>query len=215
MRYQKSITFFNLPNAVVLWALVMAIIFLLVNIFSLFDKTTIIQQYMFLPWRDWQWQVFSGIWPYQIITYGFLHGNISHLLFNVVVGVVFSKVIYDALSGWGWGFVFFTGLCGGAIFHLLTTASDIGIIGSSAGVAAWIGASLFLAVNDIAMPPPFETKSRAMFFIIFFLALNFLTALTANRLADTAISNAGHLGGLVFGYLAAWGIILITSHLRR
>ena len=170
------------------------------------------QQFIFVPIRDLQFLTGGNFsFPYQIITYGFLHHDTSHLMVNIAMGLVFSKMVYQPLGDWRWGLVFLVGLLGGAAFHVVSAgglSAAVGIMGASAGVAGWLGASLFLTINHVTMPPPFQERRRALFFIIFFIAMNFFAASLGNKFLDTAISNAGHLGGLLAGFLTAWATML-------
>ncbi|MDI9314418.1 MAG: rhomboid family intramembrane serine protease [Hydrotalea sp.] len=212
MSKKKSAPFFNLPPLVTAWAFLNLIIFLVIRLLPAQLADDLNQQFIFVPTRDLDFFSdghFSP--PYQIITYGFLHHDSAHVLFNIAMGVVFSKMIYQLLGMWRWALVFVSGLLGGAALHIISSgglSAAVGIMGASAGVAAWLGASLFLIVSRITMPAPFDDRNRALFFIIFFIAINFLAALVENNFIDTPISNAGHLGGLLAGFLTAWAVML-------
>ncbi|MCX8515646.1 MAG: rhomboid family intramembrane serine protease, partial [Alphaproteobacteria bacterium] len=140
---------------------------------------------------------------FTLISYGFVHYNLTHLLWNISFGAVFSKVVYPALGAFNWALVFVAGLVGGAIFHFLTSDNQMGIIGCSAGVAAWLGAGVLFTIKKIPMPAPFNNRGFTIFFIVFFIGFNFIGAVVNNIFTTTPISNYGHLGGLLFGFVTA------------
>ena len=212
MNEKKNAPFFNLPAAVTIWAALNIAIFLISSLLPSQQLSLLNQQFIFVPLRDLGF-LNQGIvsFPYQLITYGFLHHDSAHLLFNLTMGLVFSKMIYQPLGWWRWSLVFVAGLLGGAILHVISSGgltAAVGIMGSSAGVAGWLGASLFLTINRVTMPPPFQERKRTLFFIVFFIAINFLAATIENHFVSSRISNASHFGGLFGGFLTAWATML-------
>ncbi len=218
--------FINLPTPVTAWAMVQVAIFIVLYFVHHIYQEKIIQQFIFVPLRDmgflygapinlpwllsWDGLLHGGV-PYQLITYGFLHHDMNHLAFNVVIGLVFSKMIYPQLGGARWFAVFIIGLLGGAALHIMTIGAaggGVGLMGASGGVAAWLGAALWLVLFNKSLPPPFQQRRYALFFIIFFIAVNFLGALLENNFGNQVISNAGHLGGLLFGFIGTWLLML-------
>ncbi len=216
--------FINLPAWVTAWAMVQVLIFIVLYFLHPVYQEEIIQQFIFVPLRDmgflygvplslsWplSWDSLAQALPYQLITYGFLHHDVNHLVFNVVIGLVFSKMIYAQLGGARWFVIFIIGLLGGAAFHIMTIGAggEVGLMGASGGVAAWLGAALCLVLYNKPLPSPFEERRYALFFIIFFIVVNFLGALLENNFGNRLISNAGHLGGLLFGFLGTWLLML-------
>jgi len=160
-----------------------------------------IQQYLFLRPHD---VVHGHI--YQLVTYGFLHGNFWHLFFNMLMLWMFGSMLEIP---WGsrkfWEFYLF-GVVGaglgtvilaytiGSVIHL---TPSIPTIGASGGIyAIFMAAAMLFGDQEVFMFPfPVAIRLKYMVGILAFIAL-------AGALGDTgATANAAHLSGLLFGYL--------------
>jgi membrane associated rhomboid family serine protease len=85
---------------------------------------------------------------YRLVTYMFLHGNVLHLLFNMIFLFVFADNVEDAMGHVR--FILFYLLCGiiAALVHCALTATpDLPMIGASGAVSGVIGAYLLLHPN--------------------------------------------------------------------
>jgi membrane associated rhomboid family serine protease len=83
-----------------------------------------------------------------LLTYMFLHGNILHLLGNMVFLWVFGDNVEDAMGHWR--FLLFYLLCGvfaGLAHAFMRQGSDVPMIGASGAVAGVIAAYLMLHPN--------------------------------------------------------------------
>ena len=143
------------------------------------------------------------------VTYMFLHGSWSHLLFNMIglltIGTAIEKqyglkrflLIYfvgGILGGLGW--VLFSGL------HSATPC-----IGASAGVLALVGA--FVVKNPklkLIIFLPFPIPMRAWLLAVFI----FITNAIEIFVKQTNIAASAHLIGIVFG--AILGLIILKSN---
>jgi membrane associated rhomboid family serine protease len=143
---------------------------------------------------------------YQLITYGFLHGSIWHLLFNMLALWMFGSMLESAWGGRKfWEFYLF-GVVGagittvviaytfGSVLHL---SPDVPTLGASGGIYAIFMATAMLFGNREAFlfPLPFAIKLKYLVAIMGFIAL--VSALSGP--GETA--NVAHLGGLLFGYI--------------
>lgn len=149
---------------------------------------------------------------YQLITHMFLHGNFSHLFFNMFALYMFGS----ALEGhWGRNrfllFYFFAGL-GGAVFQVISWKVGlmgmspveqqfflsmpfrvIGASGAVFGVLAGFG-MLFPNVELMLLFPPIPI--RAKYFVIIYGLLEIVLGLSN---LQTGVAHLAHVGGLVFG----------------
>jgi len=85
---------------------------------------------------------------FRLLTYMFIHGNIWHLLGNMVFLFVFGDNVEDALGHFR--FVVFYLLCGviAAVVHsAVTVAPDVPLIGASGAIAGVVGAYAVLHPN--------------------------------------------------------------------
>lgn len=143
-----------------------------------------------LAWREpWRW-----------ITYQYLHGGVSHIFWNLI-GIYFFLPPLEKLWGWRRSFAFYTlgGIAAGVTFGIISVFDhQIGfLIGASGAIMACIGAVALLFPDMSIWLVIITIPIRAVAIII---ALWF--ALTV--VADHNLSNAAHLGGLAFGFLAPY-----------
>jgi len=152
--------------------------------------------------------------PYQIVTHMFMHGNLSHLFFNMFMLATFGPML-EAL----WGskrFLFFYLFCGiGAILvHLLfwyfeisgldafqyslylqQSGSVVGASGALFGVLVAYG-MYFPNQQLMLLFPPIPMK--AIYLVIFSIVLELVMVAQG---AQTHIAHFAHLGGALFGFL--------------
>ena len=146
-----------------------------------------------------------GIW--QLLTYGFLHGGIGHLFFNMFALYMFGLPIEQA-----WGtrrFVVYYLACivGAGLVQLLTAAITGGIyptIGASGGVFGLLLAFGMMYPNQRIMLlfPPIPMKAK--WFVIGYGLLTLYFGLTGTM---SGVAHFAHLGGMLFGLalILYWG----------
>lgn len=140
--------------------------------------------------------------PWRWITYQYLHGGAGHFFFNML-GLFFFLPMLE--SRWGWqktlGFYTLGGITA-ALFYLVLGLlfpqfSGSGLIGASGSVFAIIGGcALFYPDRTVILFFfPITMRALAGLYGVFFLLSTF---------ADRNFSDAAHLGGLLFGFLAPY-----------
>lgn len=140
--------------------------------------------------------------PWRWITYQYLHGGAGHYFFNML-GLFFFLPWLESRWGWQKTLVFYSlgGIVAGLFYVLLALAFPLhagpGLIGASGSVFAIIGGcALFYPDRRIIfLFFPITMRALAGLYGLFFLLSTF---------ADRNFSNAAHLGGLVFGFLAPY-----------
>lgn len=143
--------------------------------------------------------------PWQLITYAFLHGGISHLLLNMLMLVMFGAALEHYWGGQRFLIFYLVSAVGAALVQLV--ASEY-MLGSTQQVTSVIGASgaLFAVLVGYGMHfpnqrvmlliPPIPMKARTL--VILFAVLQIVLGFTG-WMPDTAIFT--HIGGLVIGFL--------------
>lgn len=139
-----------------------------------------------------------AVW--ELVTYMFLHGGISHILWNMFALWMFGSMLEQA-----WGtrrflqLYFFSGIGAGVCVALLAFVfggAGVATIGASGAI---FGVMLACAVmwpdQIILFNFLFPIKMKYMVMIIG--AIAFLGAWNPN----SGVSNIGHLGGMLFGYI--------------
>ncbi len=140
-----------------------------------------------------------GIW--QLLTYGFLHGDLTHIAFNMFGLWMFGS---DLERLWGsQRFLTYYIVCvvGAAIIQLIVAAIQGGIyptVGASGGLFGILLAYGLTFPNRIVVPlfPPIPM--RAITFVVVFGALELFLGFSG---AAPGIANFAHVGGMLFGFL--------------
>jgi membrane associated rhomboid family serine protease len=150
-------------------------------------------------------RLFKGL-VFQVLTWIFLHGNLSHLLFNCLGFWMFGSLLEET-----WGtkrftkFVFMTGILTGflvALFSLMDPGSySAPTIGASGVVFAILIAVSRLFPNQIVLfffvfPMPMR------YFAYLMIGLEFYALYSSNQ---SGVSNIAHLSGAAVGYLLSGG----------
>jgi membrane associated rhomboid family serine protease len=139
--------------------------------------------------------------PWQLLTYGFLHGNLTHIAFNM-----FGLWMFGRDLEWLWGprrFLTYYLICvvGAGMIQLLVAATQGGLyptVGASGGLFGLLLAYGLTFPNRIVVPlfPPIPM--RAITFVVVFGLLELYLGLSGNA---PGIANFAHLGGMLFGFL--------------
>ena len=151
------------------------------------------------------WPLGAGFMPWQLVTYAFLHGDIAHLLFNMLALLMFGAPVEHT-----WGekrFLTFYAVCvvGAALCQLAVgawTMSQGGqaypTLGASGGVFGLLLAygMLFPHQRVMLLIPPIPMKARTL--VIVYGAIALLLGFTA---LQPGVAHFAHLGGMLFGWL--------------
>lgn len=140
-----------------------------------------------------------GFW--QLLTYGFLHGNLTHIAFNMFGLWMFGQ---DLERLWGsQRFLIYYLVCvvGAGLIQLLVAALQGGIyptVGASGGLFGLLLAYGLTFPNRIVVPlfPPIPM--RAITFVVVFGLLELFLGVSGTA---PGIANFAHLGGMLFGFL--------------
>ncbi len=156
-----------------------------------------------LVWKDY------FIW--QLGTYIFLHGGLSHLLFNLLALWMFG----GELEGY-WGsrkftqYFFFCGIGAGLCTVLLTPFQSFPVIGASGAIYG-----LLLAFGWLFPRRPiyvyFLFPIPAKYFVIIFGLIELFSSMEGT---GGGVAHLTHLGGLLFG-LIYLGVPRIRQRIRR
>ena len=154
------------------------------------------------------WPVGSGFFtPWQLLSYGFLHGSFNHLFFNMFAVWMFGTPLERS-----WGsqrFLTYYGVCvvGAGIIQLLVQLFEGGIyptIGASGGVFGLLLAYGVMWPNNRIFLIFFPVPIQAKWFVLIYGGIELLFGVTR---AMPGIAHFAHLGGMIFGavLLYKWG----------
>ena len=146
------------------------------------------------------WPLGSEFAPWQVLTYGFLHGSLMHLLFNMFGLYMFGS---DIESVWGrrrYVFYYLTCVISAAIAQLTVTwltGSVYPTVGASGGVFGLLLAfgMMFPRRVVVLLIPPVPLPAWLFVTLYGLIELYFGITGTASGVAHFA-----HLGGMVGGY---------------
>lgn len=191
---------FNAFNAFEKIIAVNIIIFIIAALVKVFAKTSNALSFLKLPVDvvDFLFQ------PWSIITYGFLHYDFFHILFNLLILYYISRVLLNlfrpkmALS------IYFLGIISGGLAFLLVynvlpsefLQTTGGLVGASAGIRALIiFLGVYMAETEVRV---FVINVKLKYIAMILVALDVLGLFTMNQ-----GGNVAHLGGALLGYLYA------------
>jgi membrane associated rhomboid family serine protease len=150
-----------------------------------------------------------GFWPWQLVSYSFLHGSFGHLFFNMFALWMFGVQIENRWGSQRFAMFYFACVLGAAFTHLLfvpggTTINTtqglveaaVPTVGASGGVYG-----ILLAFGMMFPNQPiyiyFLFPIKAKWLVIGFGALELYSAVTGTA---AGVANFAHLGGMVFGF---------------
>lgn len=143
------------------------------------------------------WPIGSGLfYPWQVVTYIFLHANLMHIFFNMFALWLFGQGVENL---WGtkrfvW-FFFITGV-GAAVTQMVIGGGGpvIGASGAVFGILLAFG-MMFPDRYIVLLFPPIPIKAK--YFVIIYGAIEFISGVGG---FSVGIAHFAHLGGMLFGY---------------
>lgn len=145
-----------------------------------------------------------GFLPWQVLSYGFLHGNFMHIFFNLFALVMFGSAIEAVWGRRRFAVYYFTCLAGAGLVQLLVATLSvqqggqpyptIGASGAVFGVLLAFGL-MFPNQRILLIFPPIPM--RAMTFVILYGALELFLGVTRTQ---SGVAHFAHLGGMAFGF---------------
>jgi len=142
--------------------------------------------------------------PWSLLSYMFLHANLWHLLFNMIMLYVAGDLCCRYMGSRRFGWIYFlSGIMGGLFFLLCYNIfpvfynSHSTLVGASAGVLGVFMAVAAYAPNQQVYVWPFRrTPVRMKWLALIFLALDLLSITGYNSGGHFA-----HIGGAITGFL--------------
>jgi membrane associated rhomboid family serine protease len=147
------------------------------------------------------WPLGGGFLPWQVVTYAFLHGSVTHLFFNMLGLWMFGSELERL-----WGqkrFIQFYGasVLTAAAAQLLVAALTDSVyptVGASGGLFGLLLAFGMMFPNRTIMPlfPPIPMKAKV--FVAIYGGLELLFGVTGTM---SGVAHFAHLGGMLGGFL--------------
>lgn len=157
--------------------------------------------------------------PWTWLTFQFVHGSIDHLLLNLLGLVLLSPVFEDRVGSPRWAVLFFGGgAVGAALFLALNAGARTILLGASAGLMAVLGAFGRIYPRDriaLFLPIPGVPSLPVIHVVIGFLVLEMALSLSRAVLPASTVAWEAHVGGILFGFIAAPFVMRIPSRRGR
>jgi membrane associated rhomboid family serine protease len=150
----------------------------------------------------------GALWPlgpdfaaWQIVSYGFLHGGLTHLLFNMLGLHMFGGDVERIIGPRRFAFLYFASVICAALAQLAVnaaTASPWPTVGASGGLfgVMLVFALLFPKAKIVPLIPPIPMP--AWLFVSLYAGLELWMGVTGTM---QGVAHFAHLGGLVGGVL--------------
>jgi membrane associated rhomboid family serine protease len=143
----------------------------------------------------------SPFMPWQLLTYGFLHGNTTHIFFNMFGLWMFGRDLEQFMGSQRFLVYFLVCVVGAGIVQLIVAGMQGGLyptVGASGGVFGILLAYGLTFPNRIVVPlfPPIPM--RAITFVFIYGLLELYLGVSGGA---PGVANFAHLGGMLFGFL--------------
>ena len=176
-----------------LWIILLNII---ISLYALYVDGRVFDKGMLRPYR----MIRKQTW-YEVITSGFLHANLTHLLVNMFVLYFFGSVMEGVLGPVHFLMLYFSGLLVSSIPSLVKHRDnpDYATIGASGAVEAVLFSFIFVFPTEKLMLILLPIPIPAWFFGLAFLAYSIFEG----RRGKGNVNHAAHIAG------AVWGIVYL------
>ncbi len=155
--------------------------------------------YHFALWPTGSPRVEFHVW--QLLSYGFLHGNLNHIFFNMFGLWMFGRDIERMMGARRFLIYYLTCVIGAGIVQLIVAGTQDVIyptIGASGGVFGILLAFAMAFPNRVIMLlfPPIPMKAK--YFVLMYGLLELYLGLSGRA---PGVANFAHLGGMFFGFM--------------
>ncbi|RFF27175.1 MULTISPECIES: rhomboid family intramembrane serine protease [unclassified Wenzhouxiangella] len=149
----------------------------------------------------------TGFAPWQLVSYGFLHGGIGHLFFNMFALYMFGLPVERVWGARRFLVYYFVCMIGAAVIQLTVAAvtgevyPTIGASGAVFGLLLAFG-MMFPNSTIMLLIPPIPMKAK--YFVIGYGLLTLFFGMTGTM---AGVAHFAHLGGMLFGFglILYWG----------
>jgi len=143
----------------------------------------------------------SPFMPWQLLTYGFLHGDTTHIFFNMFGLWMFGRDLEQFMGSQRFLIYFLVCVVGAGVIQLIVAGMQGGVyptVGASGGVFGILLAYGLTFPNRIIVPlfPPIPM--RAITFVFVYGLFELYLGVSGGA---PGVANFAHLGGMLFGFL--------------
>jgi membrane associated rhomboid family serine protease len=165
-----------------------------------------LERFAFIPALMRQ-MVEAGQYPVQhllrLVTYPFVHGNVTHVLFVVVILLALGKMVGEVFRWWAVVVIFFSAAVVGALAFMAVPGNDAPLFGGYPAVFGLIGGFTFLLWVNLAAVG--ANRYRAFTLIGFLLAFQWLFGLLFGGGYEWVADLAGFVTGFLLSFVVSPG----------
>jgi membrane associated rhomboid family serine protease len=147
------------------------------------------------------WPLGADFMPWQLLSYAFLHGNVTHLLFNMFGVYMFGSDIERVWGSKRYLTYYIICAISAAVAQLVVAALTGAVyptIGASGGVFGLLLAFAMLFPRRMVVPLIPPIPMRAPIFVAIYGAIELFLGVTGTQ---QGVAHFAHLGGMAGGYL--------------
>ncbi|MDF3980874.1 rhomboid family intramembrane serine protease [Luteibacter sp. PPL554] len=151
-----------------------------------------------------------GFHVWQLVTYGFLHGSVLHIVLNMYGLYMFGSLIEGVMGARRFAIYYFTCLVAAAVaqlavLYLFEPERMFPTVGASGAIFGLLGAFAMLFPREKLMLIPIPIGIPAWLFVTLYGVAELIFGITGTL---AGVAHFAHLGGLVAGLalLWAWGV---------
>lgn len=145
---------------------------------------------------------YGSFWPWQLVSYAFLHGGLGHILFNMFALWMFGVQLENSWGTRRFAIFYFACVVGAGIIQVIVASIEPGYyptIGASGGVFG-----ILLAFGMMFPEQPiylyFLFPIKAKWFVIGYGVIELIGGVQSVG-GGSSIAHFAHLGGMLFGFL--------------
>jgi len=173
-----------------------------VYLLQMLTGDTLIVHFALWPLGASQFADVPGFEPWQLVTYSFLHGGLTHIAFNMLALWMFGGPIEQLFGSRPFALYYFVCVIGAAVAQLLVvhywTGGFYPTLGASGGIFGLLLAfgMMFPHSRIMLLFPPIPMP--AWLFVIGYGAVELFLGITGTA---AGVAHFAHLGGMAIGFL--------------
>jgi len=173
----------------------------------LFASTIIISLYilylnqnLFIKWMLRPYEVYYNKKYYQLLTSGFLHADITHLIFNMLTFYFFGFQLESAIGSFNFFVIYFISMIAGNIFTVYQKKNDYeyASVGASGAISGILFSFILISPMSKLLIFPLPFPIPAWIFGILYLVWTYYSS----RRTYDSINHTAHLYGGLAGLLS-------------
>jgi membrane associated rhomboid family serine protease len=165
-----------------------------------------VQNYAFSPEHmRYFWE--TGRYPWngmhRLITYPFVHGNLTHMLFVLVMFAALGKMVGEAFRWWAVALVLLASTVVGALAYTMVPDLKAALVGGYPAVYGLIGAFTYLMATRLGATG--QSRLRAFQMIGFLLGIQLIFGVVFGGGSEWVADLAGFATGFLLSFVVAPG----------